>query len=89
MSRSKRQNDQLLDALRIKPLTALEILQELGIYRASARVFDLRDEGWDVRSEEITVRNRQGETVRVALYSLASDQRVLLPHHPGRGVLTA
>jgi hypothetical protein len=86
---SKRQNDKLLVALRAKPMTALEIWQELGIARASARVFDLREEGWDVASEEITVRNRDGERCRVALYSLRSAQRKLVPTHPGRGVLAA
>ena len=49
----------------------------------------LREEGYDVRSEEITVRNRDGEPCRVALYSLHSAQRTLLPTHPGRGVMAA
>ena len=86
---SARQNDKLLAALRTKSMTALEIWQELGIARASARVYDLREEGYDVRSEEITVRNRDGEPCRVALYSLHSAQRTLLPTHPGRGVMAA
>ena len=89
MSQTQKQCTRLLDALRIKPMTALEIWQELGIARASARVFDLREEGWEVKSEDITVRNRDGETCHVALYSLASDQMMLVPVHPGRGVMTA
>lgn len=86
---SHRQNDTLLAALRNGPMTALEIWQQHGIARASARVFDLRREGYDVRSTEITVRNRNGEPCRVALYSLASAQRTLVPQHPGRGVMVA
>ena len=89
MSRTQRQNARLLDALRSKSMTALEIWQELGIARASARVFDLREEGYDITSTEITVRNRDGEPCRVALYALASEQLQLVPKHPGRGVLAA
>lgn len=85
---SRNQNDQLLAALKVKAMTALEIWQELGIARASARVYDLREQGFDIRSEEISVRNRHGERCRVALYSLAQ-QRQLLPLHPGRGVMAA
>lgn len=86
---SRRQNEKLLDALRSRPMTALEIWQELGIARASARVFDLRGAGHHVRSREITVRNRDGEPCRVALYSLAAAQTTMLPQHPGRGVMAA
>ena len=89
MSRTQKQNAALLDALQRKPMTATEIWQELGIARASARVFDLRTEGHDIRSEAITVRNRHGDTCRVALYRLASAQLRLLPTHPGKGVLHA
>lgn len=89
MTRTRTQCTKLLDALRRKPMTAAEIWQELGIARASARVFDLREEGWDIQSEEIAVRNRDGDLCHVALYSLASDQMTLVPVHPGRGVLTA
>ncbi|HSX65142.1 MAG TPA: helix-turn-helix domain-containing protein [Pseudoxanthomonas sp.] len=85
----KRQNAKLLEALQRKPMTALEIWQELGIARASARVFDLREEGHDIRSTEITVLNRDNQACRVALYSLGSAQRTLLPTHPGRGVMAA
>lgn len=86
---SKRQNDRLLAALQKKAMTAGEIWQELGIARASARVFDLRQEGYDIRSQDITVRNRDGDPCHVALYSLASAQRTLIPIEPGRGVLAA
>ncbi|GEM_PF-1073229 len=65
------QNEILLQALRSGPMTALEILDTLGIARASARVYDLRRAGHDVRSEMITVHNRRGEPCRVAAYSLA------------------
>lgn len=60
----------LLQALRTRPMTSLDILQSLGIYRASARVHDLRNEGERIATELITVDNRGGESCRVARYSL-------------------
>ena len=89
MSSTRKQCARLLDALHSRSMTAMEILDELGIARASARVFDLREEGWDIQSTEITVRNRFGEPCHVALYSLASEQMTLVPVHPGRGAMTA
>jgi len=83
------QNEMLLNALRSGPMTALEILDKLGIARASARVYDLRQAGYDIRSQMITVRNRRGEKCRVALYSLHSAQGQLLPIAPGRGAMAA
>lgn len=84
-----KQTDKLLAALQRRPMTAGEIWHELGIARASARVFDLRREGYDVRSTDVVVRNRDGEDCHVAQYSLVSAQRRLLPVAPGRGALAA
>lgn len=86
---SKHQNDALLAALRRGPVTADTALRELGIARASARVFDLRASGYDIRSRLITVKNRRGDDCHVAEYSLANTQRVLIPNHPGRGATSA
>lgn len=89
MSRTAKQCERLLEALRTRPLTAMDILDDLGIARASARVYDLRADGWDIRSSDIVVRNRFGDLCHVSLYSLASTQMSLVPHHPGRGVKVA
>lgn len=86
---SAHQNDLLLSALRKGPLTSMQILDQLGIARGAARVHELRQAGHDIRSTPIEVSNRRGETCRVALYSLHSTQRTLLPEGPGRGVMTA
>ena len=86
---SKTQNDKLREALLRKPMTALEIWRELGIARASARVYDLRNDGFDVQSVDIEVKNRDGSTSHVAQYSLKSPQRTLMTLHPGRGFTTA
>jgi hypothetical protein len=84
---SQDQNAALLDALKEGPMTAMDALNRLGIARASARVFDLREQGHDIRSQDIAVTNRHGKSCRVALYSLGEAQRTLLPVHPGRGVM--
>lgn len=66
----KRQCVQLLGVLRQRPLTSLEIHQLLGIYRASARIYDLRAEGMRIATELVSVSNRDGEPCRVARYAL-------------------
>ncbi|WP_337052531.1 helix-turn-helix domain-containing protein [Pseudoxanthomonas sp. USHLN014] len=86
---SRQQNQALLAALKAGPMTADQALRQLGIARASARVFDLRAQGYDIRSRLITVKNRQGDICHVAEYSLVTPQTRLIPDHPGRGHVTA
>lgn len=64
---------QLLAALRQQPLTSLEILQHHGIYRAGARVFDLRGSGHRIATDIVPVPNRDGKTCHVARYALLPD----------------
>jgi hypothetical protein len=65
------QNIRLLKYLQtnieINPLTAW---QQLGIYRLSARVLDLRKEGYKIKTESLTVKNTFNEKVTVANYRL-------------------
>jgi hypothetical protein len=56
------QNQRLLTVLRQHPVSALEALLDLGIYRAGARVYDLKREG-----HHIETTRRPGQT---AVYSL-------------------
>lgn len=78
----------LLDAISKKPMTAMEILTELGIARASARVYDLRRDGYVIHSTAVVVRNRRGKPCRVARYSAPTAQKLLIPHLPGRARYT-
>lgn len=49
------QNLQVLSHLKSgKTLTPIEALNEYGIFRLSARVFELKLEGWPIRCERIT-----------------------------------
>jgi hypothetical protein len=65
------QNIRLINYLQtnteINPLTAW---QQLGIYRLSARVLDLRKEGYKIKTESMTVKNTFNEKVTVANYRL-------------------
>lgn len=88
MARANAQHGRVLAALRAGPCTAADLWQQHGIMRAAARVHELRTIGHDIRSREITVRNRDGGTSRVAQYSLGDAQLSLIPDRPGRGQMT-
>ncbi|WP_313493718.1 helix-turn-helix domain-containing protein [Stenotrophomonas sp.] len=79
---------ELLGALKQRAMTATEIHTELGIARASARVHDLRRDGYVIHSTEVTVLNRRGKKCRVAQYSAPTEQKLLIPHLPGRSRYT-
>lgn len=64
----------LLDYLRqygsIEPLTAL---RELGIYRLSARIADLREDGANIMTERVmSISKFTGEPVYFARYNLVT-----------------
>lgn len=53
-------------------INPLEAWRSLGIYRLSARIFDLRQAGMDIRGELVEVRNQFGEKCRVKQYSMGA-----------------
>ena len=65
------QNMRLFDYLSTgRTITPLEAWTELGIYRLSARIYDLRNAGHDITSRITGVYNRFGEVFMVAEYQL-------------------
>lgn len=74
MSDTKSQNAQILAALEEGALTALEAQERFGVMRLAARVRDLRDQGHVIHAEMVTVKNRHGDDVRVASYSLGAKE---------------
>ena len=50
-----------------KTLTAMEALREFGCFRLASRIHDLRDRGWNIAKEMVTLHNGK----RVARYSMA------------------
>ena len=51
-------------------ITQLEALQEYGIMRLGARIWDLRRRGHDIAAETVTGQNRYGEATRYARYRM-------------------
>ena len=68
MSQCDRLEEWLRRGKRIDPLTSWK---ELGIYRLSARIYDLRlHRGMKIKSRNAKRHNRYGESVTVAEYYL-------------------
>lgn len=57
----------LLHLLSGRTITQLEALRLYGSFRLSSIIFRLRDQGYDIRTEMVTIR----KGTRVARYSLA------------------
>lgn len=51
-------------------ITPVEALQEYGIMRLASRICDIKRAGIAVEKETVTSKNRYGEPVRYARYSL-------------------
>ena len=51
-------------------ITTISAFSDLGCTRLSARIKDLRDDGHNIVTNMITVKNRFGEECRVAEYRL-------------------
>lgn len=49
-------------------ISQLEALKEYGIMRPSSRVSELRAEGYPIRREMVTVKNRYNENTSYARY---------------------
>lgn len=75
MENNKRptQCDRLLDFMLKHPekgVTQFEALTDLGILRLASRISELRDEGYPIEKEMVTVINKYGEKCSVARYRL-------------------
>lgn len=65
------QNERVLNHLKNQgSITAHDAVKDYGIYRLAARIWDLRDAGYDIDTTNISVKNRYGESVTVAKYVL-------------------
>jgi len=50
------------------PIDPMRAWTELGIYRLSGRIYDLKKQGQLISTRMITVKNKYGEKFRVAEY---------------------
>lgn len=65
------QCDMILEHLkRHREITTMDAFMMYGITRLSARIWDLRHDGYAISSEQTTERNRYGVKVTFATYRL-------------------
>tara|TARA_R110001592_G_scaffold148690_7_gene373879 strand:+ start:110 stop:352 length:243 start_codon:yes stop_codon:yes gene_type:complete len=67
----KTQHDVVIEHLRkYKTITSWDAIIEYGITRLATRVFELKELGYNIPTERITVKTRLGNTTSIAKYSL-------------------
>ena len=65
------QKERILRHLKDKgSITSLEAMKEYGIMRLTSRVCELKNEGYKIRSEFVSSKNRYNEPVSFSKYSL-------------------
>lgn len=69
-----RQNQRILKHLLSgRSITQLEAMNEYGIMRLGARVYELIQDGYPIQKQMINVKNRRGEPCMVARYFLSEE----------------
>lgn len=64
------QNEMVLDYLeKNKTITPQEAMNEFGIMRLGARIYELRKDGYDIGTQTTTSKNRYGRLVNYATYT--------------------
>tara|TARA_Y100000114_G_C11704082_1_gene299998 strand:+ start:468 stop:683 length:216 start_codon:yes stop_codon:yes gene_type:complete len=53
-------------------ITALQAMKEYGIMRLTSRICELKNEGYNIKSEFISSKNRYNETVSYSKYTFAN-----------------
>ncbi len=53
-------------------ITPLQALSDLGIYRLAARIHVLRERGYKIRTDTLSVKNRYGDVCHIASYKLVA-----------------
>lgn len=65
------QQERVIDYLKENgSITSMQAFNELGVTRISAVIFDLRQSGYDIESEQTKGVNRYGEKTYFATYKL-------------------
>lgn len=71
---TKSQCEMILDYMRShKSISQAVAVEKFDCYRLSARIFDLRDEGYEIKKTLVKKKNKEGNTVQYAEYSLVSE----------------
>lgn len=71
MKKTKTQKSEVLRYMKShKGITSLQAIELFGATRLSDIIFKLKQEGYDIKTEQITRKNRYGHSVTFAKYSL-------------------
>jgi hypothetical protein len=63
------QEDRVLEFMReFGEITSLDAFREFGITRLSAKIFNLRKLGWQIKTDYKTEKNRYGDLVSFGVY---------------------
>ena len=68
------QKQRLLAYLKQHPINPLEAWQQLGIYRLAAVVHLLREDGHEIKTDLVEVKNKYNEVCKVAKYTLIESE---------------
>lgn len=69
------QCDRIIDYItRNGSITALEAMESLGVMRLASRINDLKRNGFSIASETVKSKNRFGDTVYFAKYTMKEEQ---------------
>lgn len=55
-------------------ITSWEAIEEYGITRLGSRIYDLRKEGYQIKSRSETVKTRLGNKTNIAVYELEAEE---------------
>ena len=55
-------------------ITQLDAIRDLGITRLSGRIFDLKNAGYNIKSEIVYGKNRYGETTHFSKYQIVEEE---------------
>ena len=74
MKKTKTQKSEVLRYLKShkRGITSLQAIEMFGATRLSDIIFKLRQEGYDIATEQITKKNRYGHAVTFACYRLVA-----------------
>lgn len=69
------QNEKVLNYMeKFGSITQLEALSDLGIMRLASRISDLKKQDYKIKKEMVKSKNRFGENVQFARYSLEESE---------------
>lgn len=66
-----RQSEKVLNYMKeFGTISTFEAFVDLGVTRLSGRIYELREQGYNISSEYVTLKNRAGENVTFKKYRL-------------------